>query len=320
MASPYIKPASNAVNFTWTNDTYAQNAFNDYTQIQMLDGVVPLNFVETLGVHYNLPTIKNKYLDLYQETLGLTDENKLVFLLRFIESLGIHDDFAIQSRMNLLLQETIGLHDNLATQSKVLLVFSENLGLNDSLNLNATLNVKLQEMLGASDYLDVTTESGGVIVNDPRDTYSMNFKNTAFARYSNDFYFTSAIKYKNNYYMANNQGLFRNKGEYDGKSGIKTALIRFGGDVQSRIDYAFLAVKNNGPLSIKLIGSDGLEKVYTLTGTSETLKDKRVKFGKGTGTGGARKCSYFQFEITADGSQFELDNLAVYKLALSRKI
>lgn len=323
MASPYIKPPQNSVNFNWTNDTYAENSFNSFSQIQMIDGISSLSFLETVGLSDNLPQLKNKYITNITETIGLSDNMYSVFLLKFIETMGLHDDFSIAARMNALFQESIGIQDNINANSKVLLVFNEKIALTDSLNVGAILNIKLQETIGLKDYIETYTDFDGIPIQiNNRDTYSMNFSNGAFSRYDSKFNFSGNIKFKGKYFILNGNGLYENTGLLDEEtkitSGIKTGLIRFGGDVQSRIDYAFLAIKNDGLMSVKLIGSDGLEKVYALTGTSETLKDKRVQFGKGDGSGGARRCTYFQFEITSQDN-FELDNLAVYKLALSRK-
>jgi hypothetical protein len=66
-------------------------------------------------------------------------------------------------------------------------------------------------------------------------------------------------------------------------------------------------------MKIKVLGSDGLEYVYSTSQISDSETVKRVKFGKG------RVLTYIQFELDNDGStDFRIDDIKFTKQIISR--
>lgn len=321
----YIKPAQNAVDFNWTNDNYSQNSFYNYEVIQMDDKVTMAGFVELIKATDSPLVFRNKYISVLSDTVTINESQiRTEFVLKFLETLKINENSLINARFNTLLTESIGVSSNLSMRSTITLVLADSVATSDNLTPTARLNVNLKEIVKSTVYVeDFTTTVGGIDIPVPRDTYAMNFKNLAFSRYSEDFNFISSVKFNGKYLISNNKGIFENTGDLDVnntiKSGFRTGLIRFGGQVQSRIDSVFLSIKNSGAVKIKVIGSDGKENIYSLTSVSEELQDRRVKMGKGNGKGGNRRCTYYQFEIISE-ENFELDTLSVFKLDLSHKI
>ncbi len=255
------------------------------------------------------------------ENIIMSDTVKFGRKFVFSDNLSITDNLYIKSTYKINLQDNILIEDNISNNTNLVLFFEEQINISEELVVNIGTIQRLLDSIMINDYIYESVPNEYKLTNN-KDTFNVNLKLNAFTKYDN-FSFKSGVKHNGKYLICNENGIYENTGNIDEDKNIqasfKTGLIRFGGNLQSRIDKAFLAIKNDGKMNIKLIGSDGKEFIYTLVETSQTIKDKQVKFGKGNGVGGARKCSYFQFEIDNNGStDFELDNLAVYKLIVSQ--
>lgn len=130
--------------------------------------------------------------------------------------------------------------------------------------------------------------------------------------------FNSFSKVGEKYYGCSSDGIYLLDGDTDNgeliKSVISTGNVKLSGGLQSRISKAYLIVKNNGKLIISVAGDDSRVYNYTLSKYNEYMDEARVDIGKGL------KSVVWRFELcNVDGSNFEIDNLAVYPLILTNR-
>jgi hypothetical protein len=149
--------------------------------------------------------------------------------------------------------------------------------------------------------------------------WPVNLKNSALTEYTN-FTFNSMTRFNGEYLAAGSGGLFALSGATD--DGVEIdARIRFGitdFKIESlkRLEETFVDYRSPGDLLFRVIIDGGYTYTYTLDATGNTgLATNRVKIGK------AIEANYFCFEIeNVDGTDFDLQNIRVRPVVLSRKI
>ena len=100
---------------------------------------------------------------------------------------------------------------------------------------------------------------------------------------------------------------------------ITTKLFSFRKGTKKRVERAYLGVRNGTPLVLKVITRDdaGAKKEYwyEIEDTSNTLRETRVKLGKGI------KANYYQFTLQNNfGGSFELDSIEFKPIILRRRV
>jgi hypothetical protein len=144
----------------------------------------------------------------------------------------------------------------------------------------------------------------------------MNVDNFALSEYQN-YPFNSFAKIGEKYYGANDNGIYLLEGSSDAGDDISatftTGKLSFKGSL-SRVANAYLALRNDGNILLKTIADDDTERWYELNDSDWTLRDKRVKMGRGI------KSRYWQFTIAnANGADFELAELVLLPIILKRR-
>lgn len=140
------------------------------------------------------------------------------------------------------------------------------------------------------------------------------------SRYDN-FPFNSMTKAYGKYIGCAETGLYLMEGSDDDGTKIaasfKTGLSNFGERRQKRINDVFLGVLTSGDLVLKVVADEqGSRTEYWYDVVQHGDADNhRVKVGKGL------KATYWGFElVNKDGADFDLDNLQLYPLTLSRRV
>lgn len=185
---------------------------------------------------------------------------------------------------------------------------AETLTLDDT----ATLNQILQQLISEGVVFDLSFGLDG-------DVYAgwvMNTENFAVSEYQN-YPFNSFAEINKQYYGANGNGIYLLEGSDDAGTNIDATFtvgkISFG-NTMSRADNAYLALRSDGAMLLKTVADDGVERWYELESSDWTLRDMRVKMGRGV------KSRYWQFTISnVDGANFEVDELVLLPIILKRR-
>lgn len=146
--------------------------------------------------------------------------------------------------------------------------------------------------------------------------YAINQANGAASRYTN-WNFNSYAKLGEQIYACGNGGVYRIEGKTDDGEQISalasTGNIKIAGGLQTRIKNAYLMVRNDGYLLLSVI-NQGNSSLYQIQRVNEYLDQTRVKLD------GGPKSAIWRFELANEnGSDFDLDAMKIYPLALSRR-
>lgn len=188
------------------------------------------------------------------------------------------------------------------------------------LSLPVTDGVTATDATSANGVLSEVLSAGvafEIVFNDGETTYrgwAMNMQNFGVTEYQN-YPFNSMVKFQGVYLGANANGVYRLDGDTDAgeeiDARIKTGILGFRN--QTRVDSAYLTLRSDGDVLLKVITAEKTENWYSLSG-SENLSQKRVKLGRGL------QSSLYQFELTnITGSDLELSGMEIIPVILSRK-
>lgn len=287
------------------------NDFNNNYSLINKDYITRFFMYDSNSLAYILGAVIN-------ETLGLSDNYSFPgagYMKQIIESLSLNDNFVSMLRTKEIISESIGLNDSNSASNKIVLVLGENFNFSEDIISKQNAIIQILEDFTFEDDLFFNLIQNNEITYD-YDTWFMNYETKSFTRFTN-FYFNSYLKMDGKYYIANDKGLFLVDGNKDDlkdiSATIKTGLLKFGSGIKARVDQAFLYAMNDGTMKIKVLGSDGLEYVYSTSQASLDETVKRVKFGKG------RTLTYIQFELDNDGAtDFKIDDIKFTKQITSR--
>jgi hypothetical protein len=219
------------------------------------------------------------------------------------------------AKFNQVEVEDVLLDDPLLSTMTLGVVVPETVSFDDTPTVNQILQLWLEEQAVLfTGFVGPTGETYNGIV--------MNLRNKAITEY--DSYDFNALGYwQGTSYGTKTDGIYRLEGANDAgvdiAAHILTAVTDFGHSVSSRVERAYLGVRNDGTLTLKVIArQDDDTKVahlYDMTEVGSTLRRERVKLGKGV------RAAYFQFELSnTAGGDFELDEMVLVPIALARRI
>lgn len=144
----------------------------------------------------------------------------------------------------------------------------------------------------------------------------------AATEYEN-YEFNSFAQVGSTYLGAAYDGIYELSGSNDAGANIaavvRTGLLDFGASQLKQVTRAYLGYTSDNRLILKTIATDGGQKTerwYELRDkTADDIREARIKLGKGV------KSRYWQFElINTDGGDFEIDQLQLLPLMLSRRV
>ena len=152
-------------------------------------------------------------------------------------------------------------------------------------------------------------------------TYSgwvMNTKNFALSEYQN-FPFNSFAKVGTQYYAASETGLYLLDGATDAGEDVQATItlgaMDFTGERKTNVCEAFLALRNDGEIAIKVKTDDNIERWYRMSQESDVLRDRREKFARGVTS------RFWTFSLeNIDGADFEVHEMTFLPLVMKRRI
>jgi hypothetical protein len=149
--------------------------------------------------------------------------------------------------------------------------------------------------------------------------YVANRANGAHSVYA-DFNFNSMTSSGQVFYGARPDGLYVLDGGTDLNGQEIDARIRTGRDIlgtdqQKRVAAAYVGIKANGTMQVKVLTDSGLANIYNLVVANPQRSLGRAKLGKGF------RSDTYQFEIVnTAGLDFDMDVIEVYPVVLQRRV
>ncbi len=146
----------------------------------------------------------------------------------------------------------------------------------------------------------------------------MNTKNRAASLYPS-FPFNSFAKIGDDYYGASSEGLFKLSGDTDDGEDIEAEIAfgshEFNPNGKSSVYDAYIALRNDGEIALKIKTDDDTERWYSISRTSDVLRDHRMKTRKGV------KSRFWSFSLAnIDGADFEVDAIELVPIILKRRV
>jgi hypothetical protein len=233
------------------------------------------------------------------DTMQLSDSN--VALAMYLATLL--DSFSVSAQL---------------TQSAAIFAF-----LNDSFEFDSSLSVQQQILQALRDGLEF-----GMTLYTGADTFTawvMTPESRAMRSYSN-YAFNSYAQFGGRLYGAKDDGIHVLEGDTDaGKAinaSVRTGLLDFGSRQLKRVERAYLGYTASGSLALRVTTTspqgDKIDYTYRMVDTplAAAPRETRVIIGKGL------QSVYWAFELdnSLDGKDFELHDVTVLPIILSRKV
>jgi len=250
-----------------------------------------------------------------RETIAVADTNTADYHKLVADSFGVDDPYAISVLFNMVTSDTVAVDETVVCNGFFIMVADENIATGETLTSTQMLDLIITESLEA--IAGFTLGADGTYLG-----VVMNTKNRAITEYE-DFDFNSLGKYNKQYYGCKPDGIYLLNGADDAGTAIaamaKSGLRRMSKDKYTRMDRAYIGLRNSGSLVLKTIVRDRdgkkRERWYETNNTSDTIRDIRIKLAKGV------KAHYWQWELVNEaGSDFELDTLELREIKMTRRI
>jgi hypothetical protein len=253
----------------------------------------------------------------------------------------------ISASLGLSILEDILLDDSALSIFEFAPLIDEQINLDDTPSLITVVAVSIAEDITADDtaslissFIEVISEnvvvavglnfgSGGLAPppgSDPDTTtgegyigYAVNTSNFAVTKYTR-YNFNSFMEVNGNYFGAGSDGLYYLEGADDAGTQLdaaaRTGIFDFGTNKQKRIPRAYVGIRGDGRLLLKTVTNEDTVRWYEVQNVRRTIHSHRVKLGRGV------KAAYWQFELSneMDGSFFEVDNIELVPIVLTRKV
>lgn len=183
----------------------------------------------------------------------------------------------------------------------------ESIASSDSQVVNQILNVLIQDGLNMGVSL--------VFQGQKYEGWVLNANTYAASRYSG-FNFNSFCQYQGRYYGCADDGVHSLDSSDDAGANIdafiSTGNIKPFGNSMARVFDAYLLVKNDGKMQVRVV-SQGQIYTYPVETFSSFHKESRIKLGKGA------KSVIWRFEIgNQNGADFDIESFKIYPIELTR--
>lgn len=267
------------------------------------------------GIVDNLIKFANKPRIIHYETAGLNDIVERSFSVIAADILGgnVVNNGAL--RAIAVATDTPDVGDSVVAIMRALPLVGETSGLDGVYTENLRMGLDADEQFGFITSFSVSGETYDGVV--------MNTQNNAVTEYDQVPYNSIAKIDTGVYAVADGNGIYYMEGDLDDTANIDayitTKLMNFGESKFKRVERAYVAMSNNGPMVLKVITRNALgtltEDWYELSNTSDTMRVDRIKIGKGL------KSHYWQFTLAnSAGADFDLSELNFKQIKLSRRV
>jgi len=309
----------------YVGDSSSSTASNEYfdgrvDEIAIFDHELDVTDRSTLwnagaGMVNNLIKYANKPRVIHYETSGFNVAVKHNFAVVASDILG--NNVVNSGALKAIAEATDSpdLGETVTAVMRALPVANEVTGLDGAYIANIRTGRNISEDFGFITSFSVSGETYDGVV--------MNTQNNAVTEYDSVPYNSITEIDTGVYAAAAGDGLYYLEGGLDDAANIDayitTKLTNFGESKYKRVERAYVAMSNNGPMVLKVITRNAVgtlvEDWYELENTSDTMRTDRIKLGKGL------KSHYWQFTLSnKDGADFDLSELNFKQIKLSRRV
>jgi hypothetical protein len=227
-----------------------------------------------------------------------------------LEDIGLNDALAALSAFSHLVTDSFAMDDVPSPVGTMLITVGETVLLDDTLSISQIINGLINEGISFSVALTLDGETYLAWV--------MNTETYGVTNYEN-FRFNSMCGFGGAYYATDGTKIYRLDGATDDGTAIDAEISLgasdFGSAFLKRMERAYLGLRADGQMVLKVITDEKAEDWYTLESVPSALGESHVKIGKGL------KARYWRLALrNKGGSDFTLDSLRLLPLKLSRRV
>lgn len=218
-----------------------------------------------------------------------TDMSGTVELFALIDS-----DMTIQGLMSVQVLGTATMESGLSWSS--------------TMTTNQIINALIQSLMNAS-----TGALGGA---EPMTVWALHTDAGGSTRYE-DYDFTSFAKVDSKYYGCKSDGLYLLEGPDDAGEQVAARVnfgnLSFGTEARKALPYVYVGMASSGNTYLK-VTADGQTYTYWVRDNTELMKAHRYELGRGL------RASFYELELVADGTVFDLHSIEFQPIELKRRL
>lgn len=228
----------------------------------------------------------------------------------------VTDDFTMSSLLATTLfagpdvPEIIALDDTLAAVGTMQLLIEDEIDLTEEPSTLAVLGTVLEDGVVFTSLLVRGSEEF--------DTWVMNASNRGVTTYEN-YPFESMAASFDGFFGAAEDGIYLLEGDADETAAIaarlRTGSFDFGTAALKNVDCAYIGIRSDGDLVMKVVTNEGKENWYKVDKVHDNSREKRAQFGRGN------KARYWQFELhNVKGSELDLESIELHPISMKRRV
>lgn len=300
-------------------------ALNELVSVQEAARLgVPVTVADSVGIAWALGATQGATV---AEKLGISAVLDYPVKLNYTiaETLRLLD--VLSRFLHVEVSEAITAQDTMAALARHIAAVSENVTLSETLTPHFILSVEVHDEAIFSDDFDLkmifqpeireqivisalyVSPDGGVTA------WTVNTRTGAVTEYEN-YEFTSFAQHDIHYLGATGDGLYVLDGDDDvGQPTIahlRSGFAQFGGSRFVSFKAAYLGIRGDGQIFLKLDTGDG--RAYTYRAVIQNQQSTKVRFGKGL------RARYFAFELITEGQDFDLDTIEFVPVVAQRRV
>lgn len=285
---------------------------------------VPLTVAEAASLSWAMLVVQGAAI---AERIGASEvlNFPVIFKMSVAEQARVHD--ALARFFNISISETLSMQETMAGLARhfasvsdagsaaaimsphfILKAEAHDDGVfDDAFDLKMIFRPEIHEFVEFS--VALAMPDGGIT------TWAINTRTGAVTEYEN-YAFNSFCRNENRYLGAASDGLYILDGDDDAGtptiSRLRSGYAQFGGSRFTGFAGAYLGMRGNGDIYLKLDAADG--KTYTYKALLQDQQTTKVRFGKGL------RARYFAFELITEGQDFDLDTIEFVPLVAQRRV
>lgn len=241
------------------------------------------------------------------DTLRVYDALRNFFNFDLVENITVSEAVSNLARHVGALSESVTAAETLSPHFLLSATANDEAVLDDAFDIKMIFQPQVLEQIKISALL--IEPNGGVT------TWAVNTRTGAVTEYAN--YEFNSFAQNNRYYIgASSTGLYQLDGDDDAGEPIiaqlRSGYAQFGGSRYTSFKAAYLGLRGDGSVFLKLDTGDG--KTYTYKSVVQDQQSTKVRFGKGL------RARYFAFELISEGQDFDLDTIEFLPVVAQRRV
>ena len=271
--------------------------------IQVFRGAIVAELIGLVDVPQGAAQMATQLVD----TLLASDDLRRFLGGNIQESLTAADAVAYAPILGKVITDSIAMSDLAAGKLIFRITADETFALDDATALKTIFSPVVTD--------GVEIAIGYIEPNGSFTTWAINTRTGAVTEYQN-YSFNSFCQNGHKYLGASASGLYELDGDDDAGSDIiaqiKSGFAQFGGSKYSSFKAAYLGMRGDGDIILKLETGDN--KSYTYQTVIQDMQSTKVRLGKGL------RARYFSFELISTGPDFDLDTIEFIPLVAQRRV